>query len=61
VTFFFSEFTTRRNEEREQPVPVEFDFLQTGGAMRLIRAYARINDRGTRLALVRLAECLAGE
>jgi transcriptional regulator with XRE-family HTH domain len=61
VTFFFSEFKTRRNEEREQPIPVEFDFLQTGGAMRLIRAYARISDRGTRLALVRLAECLAGE
>ena len=34
VTFFFSEFKTRRNAEREQPVPVEFDFLQAMGGLR---------------------------
>jgi transcriptional regulator with XRE-family HTH domain len=57
VSFFFSD-KGRRNDDREQAVAVDFDFLQTGGAMRLIRAYARIRDGG---ALVRLAECLAGE
>jgi hypothetical protein len=40
---------------------MDFDLLQTNGAMRLIRAYARIGDRGIRLTLMRLAESLAGE
>jgi transcriptional regulator with XRE-family HTH domain len=61
VSFFFSDYKGRRSDDREQAIAVDFDFLQTGGAMRLIRAYARIRDGGTRLALVRLAECLAGE
>jgi transcriptional regulator with XRE-family HTH domain len=60
VAFFFADFKGRRREPA-QALAVDFEFLQTGGAMRLIRAYARIDDRGTRLALVRLAECLAGD
>jgi transcriptional regulator with XRE-family HTH domain len=40
-------------------VAIEFDFLQTGGAVRLARAYARIKDAGIRLRLLKLAEQLA--
>jgi transcriptional regulator with XRE-family HTH domain len=61
VAFFFADFKGRRGGTPAQALAVDFEFLQTGGAMRLIRAYARIGDRGTRLALVRLAECLAGD
>ena len=56
VTFFFQASDGFRSEADE---PADFDFLQTSGAMRLIRAYARIEDRGIQLTLMRLAESLA--
>jgi transcriptional regulator with XRE-family HTH domain len=37
----------------------EFDLLQSTHAIRLVRAYSRINDRGIRLKLLKLAECIA--
>ena len=37
----------------------EFDLLQSAHAIRLVRAYSRINDRGVRLKLLKLAECIA--
>ena len=67
VAFFFGASQEFRNEEfrneAEGPSPAaaDFDFLQTSGAMRLIRAYAQIEDRGIQLTLMRLAESLAGE
>jgi transcriptional regulator with XRE-family HTH domain len=59
VAFFFADFKQRVSEPHS--VAIDFDFLQTGGAMRLIRAYARIPSAAIRLGLVRLAEALAGD
>lgn len=61
VTFFFEASDGFRNEADEHSPAADFDFLQTSGAMRLIRAYARIEDRGIQLTLMRLAESLAEE
>lgn len=59
VAFFFADLDGRRGEPGVDSVPVEFDLLQTRGAMRLALAYSRIADSGIRLRLLRLAECLA--
>jgi transcriptional regulator with XRE-family HTH domain len=59
VAFFFADFKQRISEPHS--VAIDFDFLQTGGAMRLIRAYSRIPSGTIRLTLVRLAEALAGD
>lgn len=61
VAFFFADVDGRGNEAQAHAPAVDFDLLQTSGAMRLIRAYSRIEDRGIRLTLMRLAESLAGE
>jgi transcriptional regulator with XRE-family HTH domain len=61
VVFFYAEDEARRREPSAESVTVEFDFLQTDGAMRLARAYSRITDAGVRLSLLRLAEHLADE
>jgi transcriptional regulator with XRE-family HTH domain len=59
VAFFFAEIDGRQSAAAPGPVAVEFDFLQTKGAMRLALAYSRIADSGVRLRLLKLAECLA--
>jgi transcriptional regulator with XRE-family HTH domain len=59
VSFFFAE-----DEERSSPgsgVDIEFSFLQTEGALRLARAYARIKQPALRLKLLRLTEAIAGD
>ncbi len=61
VTFFFSGFSEEHGKRDAKSVESEFDFLQTGGAMRLVRAYSRIRESGVRLRLLRLTESLAGE
>lgn len=61
VAFLYGASDEFRNEADQHPATADFDFLQTSGAMRLIRAYARIEDRGIQLTLMRLAESLAGE
>ncbi len=61
VTFFFSGFGEEHGKRDAKSVESEFDFLQTGGAMRLVRAYSRIRESGVRLRLLRLTESLAGE
>jgi len=43
------------------PFEGEFDLLQSTHAIRLVRAYSRITDRGVRLKLLKLAECIASE
>lgn len=59
VVFFYGDDKARRSEPSSNSIAIEFDFLQTDGAMRLARAYAQISDAGVRLSLLRLAECLA--
>jgi transcriptional regulator with XRE-family HTH domain len=39
----------------------EIEILQTEGALRLARAYARIKEPGVRLQLLRLTEAIAGD
>jgi transcriptional regulator with XRE-family HTH domain len=60
VSFFFE----GADDSRKQPkssVDVEFSFLQTEGALRLARAYARIKEPGVRRQLLRLTEAIAGD
>jgi transcriptional regulator with XRE-family HTH domain len=58
IAFFFADFTKRTSDPHS--IVIDFNFLQTADAQRLIRAYARIRAGGIRLSLVRLAEALAG-
>src|SRR6185437_11167721 len=55
VSFFFA-----TDEQTSAPgsrgVDLEFSFLQTEGALRLARAYARIKQPALRLKLLRLTE-----
>ena len=60
IAFFFADFAKRTMSD-PQAVAIEFDFLQTADAQRLIRAYRQITGSGIRLSLVRLAETLAGD
>jgi transcriptional regulator with XRE-family HTH domain len=59
ITFFFA--GGEGNESADGPSSIEFDLLQTDGAVRLAHAYSRIKHRGVQLRLVRLTETLAGE
>jgi len=62
VSFFFAGFDEKpKVASASQPVDVEFSFLQTEGALRLARAYARIKQPSVRLQLLRLTEAIAGE
>ena len=61
VGFFYDGLDGRGDDQAGGFVGVEFDFLQTGGAMRLVRAYTRIQDSGIRQKLLLLTESLAGE
>ena len=57
VTAFYRRGHGKRAEARADGLP----YLQTRGAMRLARAYAGMSARGSRAALVTLAEWLARE
>jgi transcriptional regulator with XRE-family HTH domain len=58
IGFFFTDLP---GAPKEPPLsPVDFKFLQSAGAMRLIQAYAGIADPGVRRTLMKLAETLAG-
>ena len=59
VTFFYSGLEGSRDEQRSSDI--DFRFLQTDGALRLVRAYARIKQPKVRLQLLRLAETVAGD
>ena len=61
VAFFFASFEEAPQTPGTDPVDVEFTFLQTEGALRLARAYARIKQPGIRLQLLRLTEAIAEE
>jgi transcriptional regulator with XRE-family HTH domain len=43
------------------PFEDEFNLLQSAHTVRLVRAYSRIPDRRTRLKLLKLTECIAGQ
>jgi transcriptional regulator with XRE-family HTH domain len=60
IMYFFGGDERRRSAPGSRPIAVEFDFLQTEGAIRLVRAYSRIKDPRLRSTLLKLAESLAG-
>ena len=55
VTFFYTGMGTRA---KKSDTPSGIAFLQTKGALRLMRAYSEISSRSTKYALVVLAESL---
>jgi len=62
VTYFYAGLDDANGNGKEPTPPViegEFDLLQSAHAIRLVRAYSRITDRGVRLKLLKLAECIA--
>jgi transcriptional regulator with XRE-family HTH domain len=61
IMFFYAGLDENQSKHEADSAGVDFDFLQTDGAMRLVRAYSRINSRGTQLKLVRLTETLAAD
>jgi transcriptional regulator with XRE-family HTH domain len=61
ITFFFAGLESGASKSGSHSIAIQFDFIQTSGAMRLVRAYSQITERGIQMTLVRLAECLAGK
>jgi len=63
VTYFYAGIDGNGNgngHAGEMPtLENDFDLLQSAHAIRLVRAYSRISDRGVRLKLLKLAECIA--
>jgi len=57
VTFFYGGGSGARAKKREESDPA-LAFLQTKGAVRLMRAYSEIPSRTTKYALLVLAEAL---
>lgn len=57
VTFFYGD-TGARAKRRETAPDSGLVFMQTRGAVRLMRAYSEISSRSTKYALVVLAESL---
>ena len=64
ITFFYSGSTSGGPVSSESPVSDTVDvglgFLETAGAVRLVRAFSRIQDPEMRRALVELTEKIAG-
>jgi len=60
ISFFFTGFA-QAESTGPGPLGTEFSFLQTEGALRLARAYARIKQPGIRLHLLRLTEAIADD
>jgi len=59
VMYFYTDDIRLQSDAGSHAIAVEFDFLQTKGALRLVRAYSRIGKTGIRLQLLKLAETLA--
>jgi transcriptional regulator with XRE-family HTH domain len=61
ITFFYAGNTAESHETVESDtVDVGLGFLETAGAVRLVRAFSRIQDPEMRRALVELTEKIAG-
>jgi len=58
VAYFFAAPEQRQGQNG---AGYEVELLQTEGALRLARAYARIKEPGVRLQLLRLTEAIAGD
>jgi transcriptional regulator with XRE-family HTH domain len=61
VTYFYAGIENNDEAATSPAADSDFDLLQSAHAIRLVRAYSRINDRGVRLKLLKLAECIAHE
>ena len=62
ITYFYSGFEDNKKGSAHNAGPeVDFDSLQSSDAVRMLKAYSRIRNRGIRLQLLRLAETLAGD
>ncbi|HEX2655289.1 MAG TPA: helix-turn-helix transcriptional regulator [Xanthobacteraceae bacterium] len=59
ITFFYASTTVDTPEAGPDTVDVGLGFLETAGAVRLVRAFSRINDPAMRRALVELTERIA--
>jgi transcriptional regulator with XRE-family HTH domain len=57
VAFFYGD--SRRDDPDADTVDVGLGYLETAGAVRLMRAYSRIDNSNARRALVDLAEKIA--
>jgi transcriptional regulator with XRE-family HTH domain len=58
ITFFYAG-SDKKPRADEDSVDVGLSFLETAGAVRLVRAYSKIEDRRMRRALVELTERIA--
>jgi len=61
VAFFYEDGFEANGTVHALPLALDFDDLQSGEAIRLVRAYAQIPNRSVRLHLLRLAESMVGE
>jgi transcriptional regulator with XRE-family HTH domain len=59
ITFFYSGNSVENGAADADNVDVGLGFLETAGAVRLVRAYSRISDPSMRRALVELTEKIA--
>jgi transcriptional regulator with XRE-family HTH domain len=57
VSFFFD--GNEGGKGKENSIDAGFRFLETAGAIRIVRAYSKISNHGVRRALVALAERVA--
>jgi transcriptional regulator with XRE-family HTH domain len=60
ITFFYAGNTETNEAPETDTVDVGLGFLETAGAVRLVRAFSRIQDPEMRRALVELTEKIAG-
>jgi DNA-binding transcriptional regulator YiaG len=61
VMFFYAGMGVQAKHQRRDAPGAGLAFLQTKGAVRLVKAYSEIPSRTTKYALVMLAEALRGK
>ena len=60
ITFFYADGPGAGQDADADSVDVGLEFLETAGAVRLVRAFSRIKDPETRRALMEVVEGVAG-
>ncbi|MGA2126714.1 MAG: helix-turn-helix transcriptional regulator [Xanthobacteraceae bacterium] len=60
ITFFYEGSTTGEDRGDADSIDTGLSFLETAGAVRLVRAFSRITDPDMRRAVMDLAEKIAG-
>jgi len=60
ITFFYAGSSDGQENPQDDSIDVGLGFLETSGAVRLVRAFSRIQDLEMRRAVVELAEKIAG-